>query len=94
MVPLSEFVDTVLENIFELLRNKHNAFSQQGNDEIDNQKKAAADSLIENEDTQDGAVFSEGTREMLNSRGNSKIRSLNEKQRKIFHLVYDCAKSM
>ena len=35
MAPLSEFVDTVLENIFELLRNKHNTFSQQENDEID-----------------------------------------------------------
>ena len=87
----------LFENISELVRNKHDAFLQQGNDEIEDQMRDSVDGLIGNEDPAKGVVFLGGAYHTQNTHPiltpddelNSKIGSLNEMQKAIFDLVHD-----
>ena len=100
MGPFSDFVDAALANVFQCTRNRHDTFLEQENDETEIEIREAVDILLENEDPAEEVVFLEGISQIQSNRPvliqeeqlNSKIRSLNDKQKIFFDLVHDWAK--
>ena len=100
MEPFSEFVDAAFLNISEYVRNRQDPFSQQENEDIEDEIRETVDGILVNEDPAEDAMPLESAFQTQNTRSiliqdeelNSKIRSLNEKQREIFNLVHDWSK--
>ena len=59
MEPFSDFVDAALANVSQYSRNRHDTFLKQKNDETEIEIREAVDSLLENEDPADEAVWLE-----------------------------------
>ena len=100
MEPFSDFVDAALANVFQCTRNRHDTFLEQENDETEIEIREAVDILLENESPAEEAVFLEDISQIQSNRPvlirdeelNSKIRSLNDRQKFFFDLVHYWAK--
>jgi len=100
MEPYSEMVDQALSNLSSAVTNP-DAFSQQENDEVQADIANVAGDLLEDESLSDDAVILDDTPPlpaytapvvMPDDELNSKIRSLNKNQRKLFNKVQSWAK--
>ena len=91
MERFSDFVDAALANVSQCIRNRHDTFLEQENDKIEIEIREAVNSLLENEYPEEKAVLLEDMSQIQSTRPvliqdkelNSKIRSLNDKQRKL-----------
>ena len=100
MEPFSDFVDAALANVSQCTKNRHDTFLEQEKDKTEIEIREAVDSLLENEDPVEEAVLLEDISQIQSTRPvliqdeelNSKIRSLNDKQRKSFDLAHGWAK--
>ena len=83
MEPFLDFVDAALANVYQCTRNRHGTFLEQENDETEIEIRAVdifVGRYVSN--TKHQASFNTRWRVKL------KIRSLNDKQRKMFDLVH------
>ena len=100
MEPFSEIVEEALANLTVYLTNP-DAFSQQGNDEVQAELASTASDLLDQENETDSNVLFEESSLlpsytapvlMSDNELNSKIQLLNQKQRKLFNKVQSWAK--
>ena len=100
MEPFSDFVAAALANVSQCAKNRHDTFLEQENDETEIEIREPVNSLLVNEEPAEEAVLLEDMSQIQSPRPvliqdeglNSKIRSLNDKQRKIFDMVHGWAK--